>query len=269
MWGTMQLIVIHDMTRWQHACWWQQIVAWGKSPWSRRSWNLRPRRSFSGVHQTHEVCQHLASSYALGCLMHRAHGTLWIVIRTESQTCRVHANTNASVASARNTSHYVLFESPYHRQNHRGGNNTKHGLWLKATVLRGHGRGEGTRLIFHLFMRHACWCALCTCRILSFIIAAVKQRAVSPLIHIMGNGASSQTQLQISHERETVLFLLLTRRKEALLGQLSCRNMAWHQCRVCLCWPAAIWIPPRLVSYCKNLPLLWVCPCFSKKQPES
>lgn len=45
--------------------------------------------------------------------------------------------------------------------------------------------------------------------------------------------------------------------------------MARRWSRAGLCWPAAVWIPPRLVSYCENLPLLWVCSCFSRMQPES
>lgn len=90
----MQFIISHDSALWQHANTWQQILAWGKSPWSRKSWNLNTRCSSSGVHQTHEVCQRLPSSYALGFLMHRAHRALWMLIRSESQTWRVHTNTS-------------------------------------------------------------------------------------------------------------------------------------------------------------------------------
>lgn len=89
IYGTMQLIIIHDMTLWQHAYTRLQILAWGKSVWSRKSQNLRTQRSSCDAHQTHEVCQCLSSSYAHDFLMHRAHGALWILIHSEFQTWRV------------------------------------------------------------------------------------------------------------------------------------------------------------------------------------
>lgn len=102
--------------------------------------------------------------------------------------------------------------------------------------------------------------------ILDFLITVARQ--CHPGTHHR-DGAAFQTQLQISHEKKTLLFLLLTCKNEALLGQLSHRNMVQCWSWVHLCWPAAVWIPPRLLSHCENLLLLWVCSCFSRMQLKS
>lgn len=143
---------------------------------------------FSGVHQTHEVCQCLPWSYALVFLMHRAHGTLWIAMRSRSQTWRVHMHTNTLRRLQRET----LLITPFlnctrDKITAEIKKISRCGLWLEAVVPRDRRRREGARLIFHLFIRHACRCALCTCHTLSFIITAVRRRAVSPLlVHIRG-----------------------------------------------------------------------------------
>lgn len=60
--------------------------------------------------------------------------------------------------------------------------------------------------------------------------------------------------------------------KRALVGQLSHphkhRNMERCWSRMSLCWPCAVWIPPRFASYCErgDLPPLWICSCFSRIQ---
>lgn len=254
IYGTTQLIVIHDMTLWQHAYTRQQILAWGKSVWSRKSRNLRTQCSSCGAHQTHEVCQRFLEL----CTWFFDAPCTWSTLNIDSLRISdmksAHKHKHALPNSARNASHYAVSEL-YQRQNHRGGKNSKHDLWLEAVVLQGCWRKEGTQLIFHFFMHHACWCALCTCHIYFIFLNHSGKVAcsVAPGTH-HGDGAAFQ--MLLSHERKTVLFLLLTCKKETLLGQLSCRNMAQRWNRVHLCWPAAVWIPPRLLSYCENLPLL-------------
>lgn len=193
-WCTAQLIIIHNRTLWQHAYTRQLILAWGKSPWSRKSRNPRTRRSSSAVHQTHEVCQRLPSSYTLGFLMHRAHGALWILIRLEYQTWRVHANTNTLRLLQRETLLITLFLNRT-RRNHRGGKKplkTRPSDSSYEAAEEGKGK-EANPLIFHLFMLHACWCSLCTCHILYFIITACRVAPTTnptppptPPVHVMG-----------------------------------------------------------------------------------
>lgn len=112
------------------------------------------------------------------CTVHMEHFEYWFTQNFRHEECKQHEHKHASLNSARNTSHYAVSEL-YQRQNQRGGRNSKHGLWLEAVVLQGCWRKEGTQLIFHLFMHHACWCALCTC-LIYFRFLNHSGKAVSP-----------------------------------------------------------------------------------------
>lgn len=152
-----------------------------------------------------------------------------------SDVTSAHKHKHASPNSARNASHYSLFEL-YQRLNHRGGKKKIQNTAFDSGCGSTRPLQKGSYQTNIPFVHASCvW--MCIVHLSYFMFHNHGGQAacrVTPGTH-QEDGAAFQTRLQISHERKTLLFLLLTCKQEALLGQLSCRNMARRWSRAGLC----------------------------------